>query len=114
MTDSTPASTPHPTGTNWLYRTLAFTGIAVGLFVIGAGLYLLFGHPGTAHSAQQDCCKSMEGDMKKMMDELAKDMPVDEITEAMIPAYQAHFTHADIEAEITALRRNRIPSLPAG
>jgi hypothetical protein len=36
--------------------------------------------------------------MKKMMDELAKDMPVDEITEAMIPAYQAHFTHADIEA----------------
>jgi hypothetical protein len=69
MTDSTPASTPHPTRTSWLYRTLAFTGIAVGLFVIGAGLYLLFGHPGAAHSAQQDCCKSMEGDMKKMMDD---------------------------------------------
>jgi hypothetical protein len=36
--------------------------------------------------------------MTKMMDELAKDMPLDEITQAMIPAYQKHFTHGDIEA----------------
>jgi hypothetical protein len=36
--------------------------------------------------------------MKKMMDELAKTMPIDEITQAMIPAYQKHFTHSDIEA----------------
>lgn len=36
--------------------------------------------------------------MKKMMDELAKGMPLDEITEAMIPAYQKHFTHGNIEA----------------
>ena len=36
--------------------------------------------------------------MKKAMDELTKDMPVDEITQAMIPAYQNHFTKGDIEA----------------
>lgn len=36
--------------------------------------------------------------MQKMMDSLAKDMPLDEITDAMIPAYQKHFTHGDIEA----------------
>ncbi len=35
---------------------------------------------------------------KKTMDELIRGMPVDEITEAMIPAYQKHFTKADIEA----------------
>jgi len=34
----------------------------------------------------------------KVMDGLIKGMPVDEITQAMIPAYQAHFTHGDIEA----------------
>ena len=35
---------------------------------------------------------------KKTMDELIKGMPVDEITEAMIPAYQKHFTKSEIEA----------------
>lgn len=35
---------------------------------------------------------------KKAMDELVKDMPVDEITQAMIPTYQKHFTKSDIEA----------------
>jgi uncharacterized protein len=35
---------------------------------------------------------------KKMMDELVKDMPLDEMTDAMIPAYQNHFTHGDIAA----------------
>ena len=69
MTTPTTAGTPKPIWTNWLYRTLALTGIAVGIFVIGAGVYLLFGHPGAGHSAQQDCCKSMEADMKKMMDD---------------------------------------------
>ncbi|WP_293003700.1 hypothetical protein [Mycobacterium sp.] len=69
MTDSTPASTPRPAQTSWLYRTLALTGIAVGLFVIAAGVYLLVAHPVSAHSPQQDCCKSMEADMKKMMDD---------------------------------------------
>jgi hypothetical protein len=36
--------------------------------------------------------------MKKMMDELRKGMPLDEITNAMIPAYQNHFTRSDIQA----------------
>lgn len=36
--------------------------------------------------------------MKKWMDDLRKNMPADEIVEAMIPAYQNHFTHGDIQA----------------
>jgi hypothetical protein len=36
--------------------------------------------------------------MAKIMDDLIKGMPVDEITQAMIPAYQNHFTKSDIEA----------------
>jgi hypothetical protein len=35
---------------------------------------------------------------KKAMDDLVKGMPIDEITQAMIPAYQKHFTKSDIEA----------------
>jgi hypothetical protein len=35
---------------------------------------------------------------KKAMDEMIKGMPVDDITQAMIPAYQKHFTKGDIEA----------------
>ncbi len=35
---------------------------------------------------------------KKLMDDLLKNMPIDEITQAMIPAYQKHFTKSDIEA----------------
>jgi hypothetical protein len=34
----------------------------------------------------------------KVMDELMKGMPIDDISQAMIPAYQKHFTHGDIEA----------------
>lgn len=34
----------------------------------------------------------------KAMDDLIKGMPMDEMTQAMIPAYQRHFTHGDIEA----------------
>jgi uncharacterized protein len=36
--------------------------------------------------------------MQKVMDQFIKGMPIDEMTEAMIPAYQKHFTHGDIEA----------------
>jgi len=36
--------------------------------------------------------------MKKALDELIKGMPVDEMIQAMIPAYQNHFTHGDITA----------------
>jgi|SRR5208283_1587478 len=35
---------------------------------------------------------------KKAMDDLVQGMPVDEITQAMIPAYQKHFTKSEIEA----------------
>ena len=35
---------------------------------------------------------------KKAMDDLIKGMPMDQITEAMIPAYQQHFTKGDIDA----------------
>lgn len=35
---------------------------------------------------------------KKAMDDLIQSMPMDEITQAMIPAYQKHFTKGDIEA----------------
>lgn len=35
---------------------------------------------------------------KKAMDDLIKGMPTDEIVQAMIPAYQKHFTRSDIEA----------------
>ena len=67
MTETAPATPRHPRLTRWLYATLAVTGIAVGIFVISAGVYLLFVHPSSGHSAQPDCCKSMEADMKKMM-----------------------------------------------
>ncbi len=36
--------------------------------------------------------------MNKRMDDLMKNMPLDEMEQAMIPAYQKHFTHGDIEA----------------
>ena len=35
---------------------------------------------------------------KKSMDDMIKGMPIDDITQAMIPAYQKHFTKADIAA----------------
>jgi hypothetical protein len=69
MTDTAPVTRPNPGWTRWLYPTLAVTGIAVGVFLIVAGVYLVFVQPGSGHSAQQDCCKSMEADMKKMMDD---------------------------------------------
>jgi uncharacterized protein len=36
--------------------------------------------------------------MNKGIEELVKNMPLDEMEEAMIPTYQKHFTHGDIEA----------------
>jgi hypothetical protein len=39
-----------------------------------------------------------DAQMKKRMDDLRKGMPTDEIVDAMIPAYQNHFTHGDIQA----------------
>jgi uncharacterized protein len=42
-----------------------------------------------------------ETHMKKAMDHLVKDFPADQVAEAMIPAYQKHFTHGDIAAITT-------------
>jgi uncharacterized protein len=36
--------------------------------------------------------------VKRMMDEMIKGIPVDEIMQAMVPAYQRHFTRGDIAA----------------
>ena len=36
--------------------------------------------------------------LKKVMDDFIKGAPIDEMTQAMIPAYQAHFTKGDIQA----------------
>lgn len=42
---TSPANTC-PAKTRWLYPTLAVTGIAVGIFVVAAGLFLLFAPAG--------------------------------------------------------------------
>jgi len=39
-----------------------------------------------------------ESRMSMIMDDMLKNMPFDEMMQAMIPAYQKHFTHGDIEA----------------
>ena len=36
--------------------------------------------------------------MKKSMEDLIKGMPVDELTQSVIPAYQKHFTKSEIES----------------
>ncbi|HEY2496718.1 MAG TPA: DUF2059 domain-containing protein [Candidatus Angelobacter sp.] len=36
--------------------------------------------------------------MNKMMDDMMKDMPWDDILQAMVPVYQKHFTKGDIDA----------------
>jgi hypothetical protein len=36
--------------------------------------------------------------MKKAINDLIKNMPMDDLVQAIIPAYQKHFTHGDIEA----------------
>lgn len=68
------------TTTRWLYPALAVTGIAVGVFIIAAGFYLLFApaswHPSwhTAHTAQTSCCATMGADMAKMRADMANGM----------------------------------------
>lgn len=72
MTDTTPTPPASTTRrwTRWLYPAGAMTGIAVGIFVIVAGLYLLFAHPNCCGAMNGDmpCCAAMREDMKKMMD----------------------------------------------
>jgi hypothetical protein len=75
MTETT-ATTPTPTTatwTRWLYPALAITGIAVGIFIIVAGVYLVFfahsGGYGSMHAPTDDCCSSMMKDMKMPMEQ---------------------------------------------
>jgi hypothetical protein len=83
MTDTastTSSSTPTaPSWTRWLYPILGITGIAVGIFIIGAGLYLIFAQPSDCHhmmkadapltaTQSKDCCASMMKDMKMPME----------------------------------------------
>lgn len=77
MTDTASTTSPTPTWTRWLYPILAITGIAVGIVVIVAVLYLLFAQPGCCHSMMKadplatqskDCCASMMKDMKMPME----------------------------------------------
>jgi len=44
---------------------------------------------------------NFESRFNKMMDDLVKAMPMDEMTQAMVPAYQKHFTNGDINNLIT-------------
>lgn len=78
MTESTPAtSTPtRPAWTRWLYPAAAITGIAVGIFIIVAGLYLVFAQPncGGAMKDGMPCCAEMKQNMKHKMDDM-KNMP---------------------------------------
>jgi len=39
-----------------------------------------------------------EDRMSKMMDDMLKDMPMDEMMQAMVPTYQKHFTKGDMDA----------------
>ncbi|WP_170879954.1 hypothetical protein [Mycobacterium colombiense] len=80
MTDaaSTSSRTPTtPTWTRWLNPALALTGIAVGIFIIVAGIYLVFWQPsgcnhmlkaGPPATRSMDCCASMMKGMKMPME----------------------------------------------
>lgn len=80
-TSSTSAPTT-PAWTRWLYPILGVTGIAVGIFVIVAGVYLIFVQPSDCHpmmkadppaTQSKDCCAAMMKDMKMPM-EIAPNM----------------------------------------
>ncbi|WP_165605693.1 hypothetical protein [Mycobacterium kubicae] len=77
MTDTAPTTTG--TRTNKLYHALAITGIAVGIFVVVAGVYLLFFAPsdccGGMKAVKQDCCAAMKDDMKNMKMPMGPTMP---------------------------------------
>lgn len=73
-TTTTPAA---PAWTRWLNPALAITGIAVGIFIIVAGIYLVFWQPsGYNHmmkadppaTPSMDCCASMMKGMKMPME----------------------------------------------
>ena len=63
MTELAPSTSRRP---QRLFQALAITGIAVGIFVIGVGLYFLIARPG--------CCDSMNMSNDRMMEQ-PMDMP---------------------------------------
>lgn len=67
---------PTDSAWKWLYRGLAMTGIAVGIFIIAAGLYLLSASPSwyTERSAQTQGCAAVQAEMKKMKADMEKRM----------------------------------------
>lgn len=67
---TTSATTTRPARTRWLYPTLAVTGITVGIFIVAAGLFMLFA-PSSWHPAK-NCCAPMEAQMKTMKDDMKK------------------------------------------
>jgi hypothetical protein len=42
-----------------------------------------------------------EARTNKMMDDMMKDMPFDEMKQAMVPTYQKHFTKGDMDGLVT-------------
>jgi hypothetical protein len=89
VTTETPSATPatptNPAWTRWLNPILAITGIAVGIFIIAAGLYLLFAQSSGCHSMMadpppaaqsKDCCASMMKDMKMPMEKMPSMTPM--------------------------------------
>jgi hypothetical protein len=80
-TGPTTSTSASPTWARWLYPALVTTGIAVGIFIIATGLYLLIAQPGshsdcgdakgpaaTASQANDDkgCCEAMKQQMENM------------------------------------------------
>jgi hypothetical protein len=55
--------------------------------------------------------------MNKLMDDMMKDMPFDEMMQAMVPSYQKHFTKDDIHSLITfyssAIGQKLLREMPA-
>jgi hypothetical protein len=86
MTETASVASSRATGTRWLYPILAVTGIAVGIAVVAAVVYLLFdAQSGCCHSMtkadapaahSKDCCDGMK-DMK---------MPMETMPNAPMPA----------------------------
>jgi len=64
MTEIAPTAGTRP---QRLYQALAITGIAAGIFIIAAGLYLLIARP--------SCCDSMNMGSNKMMMEQPMNAP---------------------------------------
>lgn len=74
---TTSISPTTPAWTRWLNPVLAITGIAVGIFIIVAGIYLVFWQPSGDHhmmradapaTQSMDCCASMMKSMKMPME----------------------------------------------